>query len=121
MMPRDPQTKPPGSFTMHRSRRHTLALGPEELDIDVDTPWDEDDQMKCPQEFRDLFHPNLSEYQSAQEEQLDSLPEYTIGNSGDESDDVVGYDLTNGCYTTRTGSRPTGTPRSTLGLPKAQV
>ena len=54
-----------------------------------------------PQEFRDLFHPNLSEYQSAQEEQSDSLSEYTIADSGDESDDIVGYDLTNGRYTTR--------------------
>ena len=54
-----------------------------------------------PQEFCELFHPNLSEYQSAQEEQSDSPPEYTIDDSGDESDDVVGYDLTNGRYTTR--------------------
>ena len=54
-----------------------------------------------PQEFHDLFHPNLSEYQSAQEEQSDSSPEYTLDDSGDESDDVVGYDLTNGRYTTR--------------------
>ena len=54
-----------------------------------------------PWEFCDLFHPNLSEYQSAQEEQSDSPPEYTIDDSGDESDDVVGYDLTNGHYTTR--------------------
>ena len=45
---------------------------------------------EVPQEFRDLFHPNLSEYQSAQGEQSDSLPEYTVDDSGDESDDVSG-------------------------------
>ena len=56
---------------------------------------------KVPQAFRDLFHPNLSEYQLAQEEQLDSPPEYMVDDSGDESDDVVGYDLTNGRYTPR--------------------
>ena len=42
----------------------------------------------------------MSEYQSTQEGESDSPPEYTIDDSGDESDDVVGYDLTNGCYTT---------------------
>ena len=42
----------------------------------------------------------MSEYQSAQEEQSDSPPEYSVDDSGDESDDVVGYDLTNGRYTT---------------------
>ena len=42
----------------------------------------------------------MSEYQSAQEEQLDSPPEYTLDDSGDESDDVVGYDFTNGHHTT---------------------
>ena len=56
---------------------------------------------EVPQEFCDLFHPNLSEYQSAQEEQSHSPPEYTVGDSEDESDDVVGYDLTSGRYTTR--------------------
>ena len=62
-------------------RRHPLGRGrPDEV----------------PQAFRD----NLSEYQSTQEEESDSLPEYTIDDSGDELDDVVGYDLTNGCYTT---------------------
>ena len=55
---------------------------------------------EVPWAFRDQFHPNLSEYQSAQEEQSDSPPEYTMEDSGDESDDVVGYDLTNGHYTT---------------------
>ena len=35
-----------------------------------------------------------------QEEESDSPPEYTIDDSGDKSDDVVGYDLTNGRYTT---------------------
>ena len=50
--------------------------------------------------FCNTFHPNLSEFQSAQEEQSDSLPEYTMGDSGDESDDIVGYDLTNFYYTT---------------------
>ena len=42
----------------------------------------------------------MSEYQSTQEEESDSPPEYTVDDSGDESDDVVGYDLTNGRYTT---------------------
>ena len=42
----------------------------------------------------------MSEYQSTQEEESDSPPEYTVDDSGDESDDVVGYDLTNGHYTT---------------------
>ena len=42
----------------------------------------------------------MSEYQSTQEEESDSLPEYTVDDSGDELDDVVGYDLTNGRYTT---------------------
>ena len=55
---------------------------------------------EVPWVFRDQFHPNLSEYQSAQEEQSDSPPEYTLDESGDESDDVVGYDFTNGHYTT---------------------
>ena len=50
--------------------------------------------------FHDRFHPNLSEYQSAQEEQSDSPPEYTLDDSGDKSDDVVGYDFTNGHHTT---------------------
>ena len=53
-----------------------------------------------PQAFRDAFHPNLSEYQSTQGEESDSPPEYTVDDSGDESDDVVGYDLTNRHYTT---------------------
>ena len=55
---------------------------------------------EVPWAFHDQFHPNLSEYRSAQEEQSDSLPEYTLDESGDESDDVVGYDFTNGHYTT---------------------
>ena len=42
----------------------------------------------------------MSEYQSTQEEESDSPPEYTVDDSGDESDAVVGYDLTNGRYTT---------------------
>ena len=42
----------------------------------------------------------MSEYQLTQEGESDSPPEYTVDDSGDESDDVVGYDLTNGCYTT---------------------
>ena len=75
-----------GSGRDRRRRGHPLGRGwPDEV----------------PQEFCDLFHPNLSEYQSAQEGQLDSLPEYTVDDSGDESDDVVGYDLTDGRYTTR--------------------
>ena len=36
----------------------------------------------------------LSEYQSAQEDQSDSPPEYTVEESGDESDDVIEYDFT---------------------------
>ena len=55
---------------------------------------------EVPQAFRDTFHPNLSEFQSAREEQSDSPPEYTLDDSGDESDDFVGYDLTNFHYTT---------------------
>ena len=55
VMPRVPQTKVPGSFTMHRSRRHALALGPEEIDVDVDTLWGEDDQTKCPKNFVTVF------------------------------------------------------------------
>ena len=55
---------------------------------------------KVPQAFRDTFHPNLSEFQSVQEDQSDSSPEYTLDDSGDESDDVVGYDFTNGHPTT---------------------
>ena len=55
---------------------------------------------EVPWAFRDQFHPNLSGYRSAQEEQSDSPPEYTLDESGDESDDVVGYDFTNGHYTT---------------------
>ena len=60
--------------------------------------WGRPDEV--PWAFHDQFHPNLSEYQSAQEEQSDSPPEYTLDESGDESDDVVGYDFTNGHYTT---------------------
>ena len=57
---------------------------------------------KVPQAFHDAFHPNLSEYQLTQEGESDSPPEYTVDDSGDKSDDVVGYDLTNGRYTTIT-------------------
>ena len=55
MMPKVPQTKPPGSFTMHRSRRHALALGPGEIDVDVDTLWGEGDRTKCPRNFVTFF------------------------------------------------------------------
>ena len=76
-----------GSGRDRSRRRHPLGRGrPDEV----------------PQAFRDAFHPNLSEYQSTQEEESDSLPEYTVDDSGDKSDDVVGYDLTNGHYTTVT-------------------
>ena len=47
---------------------------------------------KVPQAFCDTFHPNLSE--------SDFPPEYTLDDSGDESDNVVGYDLMNSHYTT---------------------
>ena len=53
--PRAPQTKPPGSSTMHRNQRHALALGPGEIKVDVDTLWGEDDQTKCPRSFVTFF------------------------------------------------------------------
>ena len=75
-----------GSGRGRRGRGHPLGRGrPDEV----------------PQEFRNLFHPNLSEFQSAQEEQSDSPPEYTLDDSEDESDEIVGYDLTNGRHTTK--------------------
>ena len=40
---------------------------------------------EVPQAFQDAFH-------SAQEEQSDSVPEYVLEDSGDESDDIVAYD-----------------------------
>ena len=43
--------------------------------------------------FRDAFH-------SAQEEQSDSAPEYVLEDSGDESDDIVVYDMETSHYTT---------------------
>ena len=74
-----------GSRRDRPRRRHPLGRGqPDEV----------------PQAFCDTFHPNLSKYQSTQEEESDSPPEYTVDDSGDESDDVVGYDLTHGHYTT---------------------
>ena len=76
-----------GSGQDRSRRRHPLGRGrPDEV----------------PQAFRDAFHPDLSEYQLTMEGESDSPPEYTVDDSGDESDDVVGYDLTNGCYTTVT-------------------
>ena len=43
--------------------------------------------------FRDAFH-------SAWEEQSDSVPEYVLENSGNESDDIVAYDTEMSRYTT---------------------
>ena len=48
---------------------------------------------EVPQALRDAFH-------SAQEEQSDSVPEYVLEDSGDESDDIVAYDTETSCYTT---------------------
>ena len=42
--------------------------------------------------FQDAFH-------SAWEEQSDSAPEYVLEDSGDESDDIVAYDMETSCYT----------------------
>ena len=42
--------------------------------------------------FQDAFH-------SAQEEQSDSVPEYVLEDSGDESDDIVVYDTEMSRYT----------------------
>ena len=46
-----------------------------------------------PQAFRDAFH-------SAQEEQSDSVPEYVLEDSADESNDIVAYDMETSHYTT---------------------
>ena len=40
---------------MHRSQRHVLALGPGEIEVDVDTLWGEDGQMKYPRSFVIFF------------------------------------------------------------------
>ena len=65
--------------TEHR-RGHPLEWGrPEEV----------------PQAFQDAFH-------SAQEEQSDSVPEYVLEDSGDESDYIVAYDTEMSHYTTVT-------------------
>ena len=47
---------------------------------------------EVPQVFQDAFH-------SAQEEQSDSVPEYVIEDSSDESDDIVAYDTETSRYT----------------------
>ena len=48
---------------------------------------------EVPQAFWDAFH-------SAQEEQSDSVPEYVLEDSGNESDDIVVYDTETSRYTT---------------------
>ena len=45
------------------------------------------------QAFWDAFH-------SAREEQSDSVPEYVLEDSGNESDDIVAYDTETSHYTT---------------------
>ena len=50
---------------------------------------------EVPQAFWDAFH-------SAQEEQSDSVPEYVLEDSGEESDDIVAYDTEMSRYTTVT-------------------
>ena len=47
------------------------------------------------QAFQDAFH-------SDQEEQSDSVPEYVLKDSGDESDDIVAYDMEMSRYMTVT-------------------
>ena len=47
------------------------------------------------QAFQDAFH-------SAQEEQSDSVPEYVLEDSSEESDDIVAYDTETSYYTTVT-------------------
>ena len=48
---------------------------------------------EVPQVFRDAFH-------SAREEHSDSAPEYVLEDSGDESNDVVAYDMETSHYMT---------------------
>ena len=48
---------------------------------------------EVPQAFRDAFH-------STQEEQSDSAPEYVLEDSGEESDDIVAYDMEMSHYMT---------------------
>ena len=90
----DPATWQQSSWAC--SMRFTIGLGSgTEIDIDVDTPWRCGQPVDVPLGFHDPFHPNLSEYPvQLRRRQSDSLPEYTIDDSGDESDDIVGYDLT---------------------------
>ena len=55
MTPRAPQTKPPGSTTMHRSQRHTLALGPGEIRSRRGHPLGRGRPDKCPRSFVIFF------------------------------------------------------------------
>ena len=48
-------------------------------------------QVEVPQAFQDAFH-------SAREEQSDSVPEYVLEDSGDESNDIVVYDMETSHY-----------------------
>ena len=47
---------------------------------------------EVPQAFQDAFH-------SAQEEQSDSVPEYVLEDSDNESDDILAYDTETSHYT----------------------
>ena len=67
-----------GAESTEHQRGHPLGQGrPEEV----------------PEAFWDAFH-------SVQEEQSDSAPEYVLEASGDESDDIVAYDMETSHYTT---------------------
>ena len=67
-----------GAESTEDHRGHPLGCGrPEEV----------------PQAFQDAFH-------SAQEKQSDSVPEYVLEDSGDESDDIVAYDMETSRYMT---------------------
>ena len=69
-----------GAESTEHCRGHPLGWGsPEEV----------------PQAFQDAFH-------SAQEEQSDSAPEYVLEDSGDESNDIVVYDMETSRYMTVT-------------------
>ena len=73
--------------------RRGLTAGGQELDMD--TPWVEEDRKTCHNQPGDAFH-------STQEDQWDSPPEFLSDDSDEESDDIVAYDTTMSRYTTRT-------------------
>ena len=68
-----------------------LYAGPESTECRRGHPLGWGRPEEVPQVFRDTFH-------SAQEEQSDSAPEYVLEDSGEESDDIVVYDMETSCY-----------------------